>query len=320
MSSLYAEIQVAGQCAALRRGTYALYQPVDEQGRPNSTVHVGRFCLWLDGGQAANPFWEEWMLDPYRRLSGQLVFYDNQGQRRRTVAFLDACCIHHDTSLDTRGQDTESALQVEVHLSPAAVHIDGALLEAHSILPWDADRATRERALTKPSDPLPSPALRAKVGSVAALSSLIARPLLKNDADPVHDLLGPGRLSHPEEWAATLNELRNEKVEIIHRKGAMAYGPSPASGKPGQLLLDEDASIGALRHEARHFTDDKALGFPGAIRYYQEPLLRWQTEYNAYMEEVKLTRQIREFAVGKCLVDNARNEKKYLIENFGLKS
>ena len=59
MSSLYAEIQVAGQCVALRRSTYALYQPVDMQGRPNSTVHVGRFCLWLNGGEAANPFWEE---------------------------------------------------------------------------------------------------------------------------------------------------------------------------------------------------------------------------------------------------------------------
>lgn len=104
------------------------------------------------------------MLDHYRRLSGQLVFYDNQGQRRRTVAFLDACCIHHNTRLDTRGQDTEAALQVEVHLSPAAVHIDGALLEARSILPWDADRATRGRALTKPPDPLPSPTLRAKAG------------------------------------------------------------------------------------------------------------------------------------------------------------
>ena len=146
----------------------------------------------------------------------------------------------------------------------------------------------------------------------------MARPLLKNDADPIHNLFGPGRLSHPQEWENTLARLQNEGVEIIHRAGAMAYGPSPASGKPGQLLLDPDASVGALRHEARHYADDKALGFPGAIRYYQEPALRWQTEYNAYMEEVGLARQARRFDVGHELVQNARAEKHYLVENFNL--
>ena len=154
----------------------------------------------------------------------------------------------------------------------------------------------------------------------AADTILATRPLLKNDADPIFDLHGPGRLSHAAEWERTLKQLRAEGVEIIHREGVMAYGPSPASGRPGQLLLDENASIGALRHEARHYKDDKQLGFPGAIKYFQEPGLRWQTEYNAYLEEVQIARQARRFDIGHNLVKNAREEKKYLVENFNLNS
>ena len=96
----------------------------------------------------------------------------------------------------------------------------------------------------------------------------------------------------------------------------MAYGPQPNSGKPGRLIIDPEASIGALRHENQHSLDDKALGFPSMQGLFAAKV-RWQMEYNAYMKEASLARDIQAFDAGKQLVDNVRTEKQAIIKNFG---
>jgi hypothetical protein len=78
--------------------------------------------------------------------------------------------------------------------------------------------------------------------------------------------LGSARLSHPEEYAQIINELKAAGVEIDYRAGSLAY--SPAKGGPGKMVLDPDASIGALRHEYQHFLDIQAAEFPGLGAYY----------------------------------------------------
>ena len=141
------------------------------------------------------------------------------------------------------------------------------------------------------------------------------RPFM-SEADPVADLLGPGRLSHTEEWNATIKMLEEEGVEVIHRENTMAYGPATSPGKPGQLIIDEEASISALRHEAQHYADDKAGGFIGMRQLY-DPDLRWQMEYNAYMKEVKMMREMREYETARKLLENARVEKSRIIQDIG---
>ena len=68
---------------------------------------------------------------------------------------------------------------------------------------------------------------------------------LNTYGDALRESLGPGRLSHPEEWESTLASAKDMGVTVVPREGTMAY--SPAAGTPGQLILDPDASIGALR-------------------------------------------------------------------------
>jgi hypothetical protein len=298
MTSFRAELHVAGFSFTLTDCCFGVQQGTHQRGCVSTKVRFEPVQLTLDVPE--EDILLSWAAAPQQRLAATIVFFDaNGGSPIETLRLPSAFCTSYQEVFRV-GNTLEGAYQCQL----VVVDPDGFTLQAGGPGGVFVAPAPREYQLTQ------SP--------LTLATKLVNRPLLKNEADPIHDLFGPGKLSHPEEWTSTLSRLQAEGVEVIHRKGVMAYGPAPASGKPGQLLLDENASIGALRHEARHYADDKALGFPGAIRYFQEPAVRWQTEFNAYMEEVSLARQVRRFDVGHDLVQNARNEKSYLIENFNL--
>jgi|GEM_PF-6324855 len=161
MPILHAVIQTNGQQADFAAGSYSFRQAIDYEGRPNTDVRLGLIRLTIVGEAAAWALWEQWMLDPHRRQSGRLVFYQNEGQTAKTVVFYDAFCVHYECRFDARGQNGHGSFETEIHLSAAAEEVQGQFSEAHSVIPWAADQATRLRALTKPADPLPSLALKA---------------------------------------------------------------------------------------------------------------------------------------------------------------
>ena len=138
------------------------------------------------------------------------------------------------------------------------------------------------RGVLPPVVAAPTPGLRATPGGVA-------RPLLKNEADPVYDLLGPGRVSHPQEWNETITRLEREGVEISYREGVMAYWAK--EGEPGRIIIDLNCSIAALRHETKHFLDDKALGYPGMGYFFENQNARWQLGGVYHQSQVKAARR-----------------------------
>ena len=161
MPILHAEIQVAGRQAPFVAGSFSFWQITDYEGRPSTDVRLGLIELTLIGEQAAWGFWEDWMLDSYRRQSGRLVFFQNEGQTAKTVIFYDAFCVHYECRFDARGRDGQGSFETEINLSAAAKEVQGQFSEAHSVIPWAADPATRYRALSKPAEYLPSVALAA---------------------------------------------------------------------------------------------------------------------------------------------------------------
>lgn len=88
----------------------------------------------------------------------------------------------------------------------------------------------------------------------------LEQAVLRADADPIRERYGPARESHPEEFENTLTDLRQAGVDIDLRPGSLGY--SPREGEPGRFIFDPDASIGALRHERRHFEDVRDMGYP----------------------------------------------------------
>jgi hypothetical protein len=71
-----------------------------------------------------------------------------------------------------------------------------------------------------------------------------------------------------------MKHLNDEGVEVINREGTITY--LPRVGGPGQLIIDPNASIGALQLEYRHFLDVKEAGFPGIRPYIEDPNEMWR--------------------------------------------
>ncbi|MGC4878376.1 hypothetical protein ACLQ26_19225 [Micromonospora sp. DT43] len=109
--------------------------------------------------------------------------------------------------------------------------------------------------------------------------------LFHADADPLRKW-GPARQTHPEEWEAAIQEARNLGVDITFRSDALAYGPAPGPGSPGQLVLDPEASYGALLHEMQHLRDDQAAGWAGMRGWFEDPVVRYENEVRAYQREI----------------------------------
>jgi hypothetical protein len=133
----------------------------------------------------------------------------------------------------------------------------------------------------------------------------------RSDADPLHDTYGPAQKSHPEEFNNTIRELEDAGVEVDFRPGNLGY--SPAKNNPGRFIFDPEASVGALRHEMRHFKDIRDAGYPGIGPYLENPSLFWKMEYRGYMEEVNFARQNRDFSNARKILDIMRTRKKELL-------
>lgn len=115
---------------------------------------------------------------------------------------------------------------------------------------------------------------------------------LYNYGDHLRDALGPGRISHPEEYAQMFRTAESIGVSVDVRAGStLAYEPALRSGSPGRIILDPDASIGAIRHELRHALDDAAMGFPG-FRAMADSRLFARMEIRGYLEEIGVAREI----------------------------
>lgn len=156
---LHAEVQVAGIRARCTLTQHSLYQPIDANGRPSSIVHFGLIRLMFTGEEALLDIWPELAMDSYRRVSGHVGFFHEEGHTHHKLTFYDAACVFYECRFDGRGQGKESALQVDVYFSPAAVDLDGAHLEIHTQIWWEKDPQVRFRALTKPNALLSSPRL-----------------------------------------------------------------------------------------------------------------------------------------------------------------
>ncbi|GFE51947.1 hypothetical protein So717_37000 [Roseobacter cerasinus] len=111
------------------------------------------------------------------------------------------------------------------------------------------------------------------------------------DADPARRVMGPATRSHPNEIAAMKAELEKAGVEVIERPGAMAYGPSGSGGKPGQFIIDPDASYSAWSHEYQHFLQDRASGWQG-MRILTDKNVRWAWEQEAFAVEKSMMRRL----------------------------
>ena len=140
-----------------------------------------------------------------------------------------------------------------------------------------------------------------------------ANGIFKSGADPLEKKYGAAIDNYPEEFESAYQELENAGVKFINRPNNFAYGPASTPGKPGRFIFDINGSIGALRHEMRHFRDDLDAGYPGLATYLKDPNLFWKFEFRGYMEEVNFAREQRDFESAREIVKLMRNRRKEIL-------
>lgn len=112
------------------------------------------------------------------------------------------------------------------------------------------------------------------------------------DADPLR-ALGAALETHPDEFQAVMERLDSAGIEVDLRPGSMSYSPG-ADGEPGRLILDPEASYGAVLHEMSHFLDDEAAGYPGMRHWIKDPTVTAGGESRAYQAEIDYANSIGE--------------------------
>ena len=292
MASFSAELHVAGYVIPLLWCAYEVRQDTDARGRVSAKARRGLVSCRAD--VPPHQVLELWAAAPAKQLAATVLFREADGGTLLESLHLPAAyCVRYHEFFEAGA----------VGLGAYTCAFELADPQGWSWQPG---------APANPAAVQPAPGTHGTPPPVAAAEYPSQRPLLKNEADPVRDLLGPGQQSHPQEWQQKLNMLREEGVEVTYREGVMSYWAS--EGRPGRMILDPDASIAALRHETQHYLDDKALGFPGMGLYFENQAARWQLEYNAYMKEISFVRDLREFPTGTKLVRLARQEKEAIFK------
>ena len=140
--------------------------------------------------------------------------------------------------------------------------------------------------------------------------------VFRSESDLLQSRLGPARLSHPEEYAQIMNELKTAGVEIDWRAGNLAY--SPTKGGAGRIVLDPDASIGALRHEFQPFKDIQSAGYPGGMGYW----IGWPREFarievRGYLQEISMARATGNADLIPSIVKQMKDRVPYLKQLEG---
>jgi hypothetical protein len=143
---------------------------------------------------------------------------------------------------------------------------------------------------------------------------------MNSGGDRLIETMGPARLNNADEFNSIIDDLNLNNVDIDFRSGQFAYGPAGGSGRAGNIVFDQEASLSAIKHEYGHFLDDQSLGFPGQRFYYENPEFRLATERRQYLQEIKTARELGDGTARRQLTVDYLNEKQYLIENYYFKS
>ena len=138
-----------------------------------------------------------------------------------------------------------------------------------------------------------------------------------SQADPLFDSLGHAKFSHPEEYQAIMADLQRSGVNVKNGGSGIAFSPNPGGGARGnEVLLPDEFSISALRHEYGHFLDHQALGNPRYIKYFENPRLIVNTERRQYLGEIRFSREVGDVNARRTLIQNYLNERNSIVEKY----
>ncbi|MFD2520227.1 type VI secretion system tube protein TssD [Emticicia soli] len=107
---------------------FSFNQSIDEKGRPSSKVHGGTIRVTIVATD--NTALVGWMLDPYKKDSGQIVYNRiDQESTLKEIKFEDAYCVEYTENFDARGGDSNAAFTITLTISANKIVVGGASLD-----------------------------------------------------------------------------------------------------------------------------------------------------------------------------------------------
>ncbi len=169
-------------------------------------------------------------------------------------------------------------------------------------------------------NPVPFPVSRVVGRSADAVTSVArtapSKTAMNSGGDRLLNAMGPARVNHADELASIVDDLRAHNVEIRWEPNRLSYGPSGTPGRVGNINLDPNASISAIRHEYGHFLDDVAEGLPGMGHYMKDPW-RWvATERRQYLQEIRTARKLGDAEARRQLIQDYVRERSYILDRY----
>lgn len=199
-----------------------------------------------------------------------------------------AYAANYRSIVDGTYQDYRAVTSETANLQTRTVHLRGALDGSNG---GNCSRTVDENAGRSQNRDLPT---------LVEASENSEFKLLHADADPLR-AFGPASETHPAELEAAMARLDGAGAEVDMRHGSMSYSPSAVTGQPGRLILDPEASHGAVLHEMSHFSDDEAAGFPGLRYWLEDPAVTAAGESKAYQAEIDYANSIFEPGIASQL-------------------
>ncbi len=104
--------------------------------------------------------------------------------------------------------------------------------------------------------------------------------------DHLREKLGRAKDNHIEELSEIIKTVESKGGTVTLLKNDSKMVTNIFKGKPGNIEIDENASIAAFRHELRHFLDDIENGCPGLAYYLKDRDKFFEYERRGYEEEL----------------------------------
>lgn len=129
--------------------------------------------------------------------------------------------------------------------------------------------------------------------------------------DPMHEVMGSARENNKEELQQILDHLKEMGVSVKYRKGQYGY-EIIGKGVPGEIVIDEDASLSAWKHEYQHAINDYNVGW-SSKRILKKPMTRYNREMAAYQVEIDLAKKLGREDMVKRLEANLEKERRRIF-------
>ena len=128
--------------------------------------------------------------------------------------------------------------------------------------------------------------------------------------------MGSAKENNLEELQTIINDVESNGGKLTLLKDSNKMVCNVKKGIPGEIEVDENASIAAIMHEYRHFKDDMENGCPGLMHYLTNKDAFFEYEKRGYEEELKYARILNDtYAEKKILNEIEKRRREIYGEN-----